>query len=432
MTDLMEPAEILSYELAQRKQSGYDCSEVEGSVRRALASGDPREIERAHLALEEATLRSDWRYEEPTDLARIEATFPGRPDVPSLDLTDAGLKDRLRGAWLGRCAGCNLGKPVEGWRREEIRAYLESGNAYPITDYIPLLDAADESMIRWGLPSMRGHVTSMPRDDDIDYTIVGLCILEGHGRDFGPMDVAAEWLDKLPYAQVYTAERVAYRNVLLGLAVPEIATHRNPYREWIGAQIRADMWGYVNPGDPLAAVRMAYRDASLSHTQNGIYGELWAAALISAAFVTGDVREAIDVAMHFVPPRSRFAEAVADTIGDFEQGVDWETARDRIEHRYYGGYSSVHVINNSAVITAALLWGRGDFTKTIGLAVQGGWDTDCTGATAGSIFGAMHGMDALPGHWIDPLNDRIRSAIFGHDNSRPSDLAERTFQQVGG
>ena len=88
----------------------------------------------------------------------------------------------------------------------------------------------------------------MARDDDTDYTILGMHILEEHGFEFGPMDVAEEWLLHLPFFQVYTAERAAYRNLIHGLSPPETASYRNPYREWIGAQIRADMWGYVCSG----------------------------------------------------------------------------------------------------------------------------------------------------------------------------------------
>jgi hypothetical protein len=83
-------------------------------------------------------------------------------------------------------------------------------------------------------------------------------------------------------------------------------------------------------------------------------------------------------------------------------------------------------VNNAALMAAALLWGDGDYSRTVGLAVQGGWDTDCNGATAGSAFGAMHGTDLLPSRWVDPLNDMFRSAIMGFDNSMLSDLATRT------
>ena len=106
-------------------------------------------------------------------------------------------------------------------------------------------------------------------------------------------------------------------------------------------------------------------------------------------------------------------------------GLDWERARDRLETEL-GHYSFVHTVNNAAAVAAALLWGDNDFTRTIGLAVQAGWDTDCNGATAGSAFGAMHGTAGLPASWTDPLNDRIRTAIFDFDHSRISELAERT------
>lgn len=432
MHDVLDVTEILGDELIQRRESGYDVDSVADQVAAAIAGSDRKLMDEAFRALDNAELRPDWAYVEPTEHEAILATLVDPPVLSPLSLTDADLQDRITAAWLGRCAGCNLGKPVEGWSRERIKRYLDLDDAYPITDYLPQIETTESDLRLNGTwpDTTRGNVRYMARDDDIDYTILGLHILEVYGRDFGPMDVAREWLNHLPFTQVFTAERAAYRNLLLGLEAPETATYRNPYREWIGAQIRADMWGYVNPGDPGPAVAMAYSDASLSHTQNGIYGEMWAAALISAAFTTTDVREIIEVSLAYVPPRSRLAEAIRDTIALFDSGIDWESARDAIEERYYSQYCFVHTINNAALITAALLWGDGDYTRTIGLAVQGGWDTDCTGATAGSVFGAMHGTESLPGHWVAPLNDLIRSAIMGYDQSRLSELAERTLRLV--
>ena len=108
------------------------------------------------------------------------------------------------------------------------------------------------------------------------------------------------------------------------------------------------------------------------------------------------------------------------------RGFPWESARDALEERH-GTLSPVHSINNATVVAAALLWGEGDFTRTIGLAVQGGWDTDCNGATAGSAFGAMHGAGALPTRWTTPLEDRIASALSGFDGARISELAARSL-----
>ena len=152
---------------------------------------------------------------------------------------------------------------------------------------------------------------------------------------------------------------------------------------------------------------------------------MWAAALIASCLSARTVREALDRSLGYVPPGSRLAAALADVLAAFDAGKTWEQASDEIDARL-GHYSWVHTINNAAVVAAALLWGDGDFTKTIGLAVQSGLDTDCDGATAGSAFGALHGTAALPGTWIDPLADLIHSAISGFDNSSIADLAART------
>jgi ADP-ribosylglycohydrolase len=266
----------------------------------------------------------------------------------------------------------------------------------------------------------------MARDDDIDYTILGLHILETYGPDFQTTDVAAEWLDHLPFTQTYTAERVAYRNLVYGLLPPYTARHRNPYREWIGARIRADIFGYASPGDPRRAALLAFKDAALSHTANGVYGAMWAAALIAAAFVAADVQAALNCSLDHVPPGSRLAEALGEVQEWHASRLTWDTALERLQARH-GHYSWVHTINNAAVVAAALLWGEGDYTRTIGLAVQAGWDTDSNGATAGSVLGALHGAIALPPSWVEPLHDRVRSAIAGFDNAQISELAKRTL-----
>jgi ADP-ribosylglycohydrolase len=430
--DISDPAQLLADELTLRAESGYDLSVVEPMVQAALDGGDLPSIARADLSLEHTVRRADWPYVEPSELPEIERSR--RPThAPPCSLDDDELRDRLLAAWLGRCAGCNLGKPVEGWSRARIRAYLDHAGAYPIDDYVPVVDdmSGDFRLNDCWPETTRGNVAYMARDDDIDYTILALHLLEDRGFDIGPGDVGAEWLDHLPYTQVYTAERLAYRNLVAGIRPPRTASFRNPYREWIGAQIRADLYGYVFPGDPSSASSLAFQDASLSHTENGIYGAMWVAALIATAITTSDMTEALRTSISWIPPRSRLTEALNDVLEMRAQGLDWETARDGIEDRY-GHYSSVHTINNAAVVAAALLWGDGDYTATIGLAVQAGWDTDCNGATAGSVFGAMHGTQALPGRWIGPLNDLIRSSIMGFDRSTPSDLAERTLRLARG
>ena len=269
----------------------------------------------------------------------------------------------------------------------------------------------------------------MPRDDDLDYTILGLLLVEAHGTDLTPAYVGEEWLRRMPFLAVYTAERAAYANLVAGLEPPATARHRNPYREWIGAQIRADAYGYVMAGDPEGAAALAFADASLSHTENGVYGAMWAAALVAAAFAERDMERALASALAVIPARSRLAEALRDVAAMHDDALEWASAREVLERRH-GHLSPVHTINNAAVVAAALLWGEGDFTRTIGLAVQGGWDTDCNGATAGSAFGAMHGAGTLPARWTEPLEDRVATALSGVEDARISDLARRTAVQA--
>jgi ADP-ribosylglycohydrolase len=421
---------LLSDEIIQRQESGYDTSPVLAEVRAALTADGPAwsaELEHAYSLLEGTSVRTDWAYTEPQGQAEIFAAMADDAALPPPG--EKELSDRLHAAWLGRCAGCNLGKPVEGfgWNRRKLRSYLERAGAYPIDDYLPVLDPMPDGMTLNGSwrEAARGRVNAMARDDDTDYTILGLHVLEGLGPDFTSADIGREWMRHLPFTQTYTAERAAYRNLIQRYEPPRTATTFNPYREWIGAMIRADAFGYVYPGDPRRAALLAYQDAALSHTGNGIYGEMWAAALIAICLSVSTAREALERSMSFVPSGSRLAEALTGVAVSFDAGLTWEQAVEQIEQKL-GHYHWVHTINNAAMVAAALLWGEGDFTTTIGLAVQAGLDTDCDGATAGSAFGALHGTSSLPGIWIDPLRDLIHSAISGFDNSSIADLASRT------
>jgi ADP-ribosylglycohydrolase len=218
-----------------------------------------------------------------------------------------------------------------------------------------------------------------------------------------------------------------YKNLVGGIPPERAASVRNPYREWIGALIRGDVFGWVSPGDPVAAMSLAYQDASMSHVTNGVYGELWSAALLASAFSAANAREAVEASLNFVPPRSRLAETLRSVVRSHTDGRSWSEAIASIQAAY-GHYDPIHTINNAAIIAAGLLWGGDDFAATVGLTVSGGWDTDSNGATAGSVSGVLLGASRLPDHLIEPLHDRTRSAVFGFDNSSISDLAKRTIR----
>ncbi|WP_455360389.1 ADP-ribosylglycohydrolase family protein [Streptomyces sp. SYSU K21746] len=342
------------------------------------------------------------------------------------------MADRIHGGWLGRIAGNMLGKPVElgdYWTRDRIDRYLRRADALPLTDYLPELDPPAppgefDFRPEWR-DCVRGRIRGSCRDDDVDYAILGLHLLETHGFAFTTEQVGELWLLRLPYLQTFTAERATYRNLANGLKPPLTATLDNPYQEWIGALIRADIFGWTSPGDPHRAASLARRDAVLSHTGNGVYGAMWAAAMIAAAFTAPGPRAAVEAGLARIPASSRLARTVRRTVALHAAGLSWDRTLTELEAET-SGLGWIHAVPNAAVITAGLLYGEGDFTRTIALTVRGGLDTDSNGATAGSVAGVLCGAAAIPPQWTEPLEDRVRSAVFGFDGSGIAELADRT------
>ncbi|QIB42694.1 ADP-ribosylglycohydrolase family protein [Streptomyces aureoverticillatus] len=350
--------------------------------------------------------------------------------------TDPRLADRVHGGWLGRIAGNMLGKPVERgdyWTRDRIDRYLRLTGALPLTDYLPEppAGAADFELRPEWRSCVRGRVDGSCRDDDVDYAILGLELLESHGFGFSTEEVGRLWLERLPYLQTFTAERAAYRNLTAGLSPPLTATYDNPYQDWIGALIRADIFGWTCPGDPRRAASLARRDAVLSHTGNGVYAAMWAAALIAAAFTAGSTRDALEAGLGVIPAGCRIARTVRRVMSLYEASLSWEDTLDTVADET-AGLGWIHAVPNVAVLTAGLLYGGGDFTHTIALTVRGGLDTDSNGATAGSVAGVLCGASAIPAQWREPLRDRVRSAVFGYDGARISELAARTVRLMEG
>lgn len=418
--------QFIRVELTQRREEGCDVSGIAPRVAAAFAEDAEDGALFEALYDELAALRpaASFAYEEPSELDAIRSLRPPGPRRMAMDLDDDGLRDRIHGAWLGRAAGCALGKPVEGWPRKRLDAYLESVGALPLDDYIPYKEGAIGAHLK---TSTRGNIACMVRDDDLDYPILGLLALEQCGLDLTSRNMANTWITRMPYRSVYTAEAMAYRNFVNQCWPPESATWRNPYREWIGAQIRADVFGWVSPGWPERAAELAWRDARISHVKNGIYGEMFVAAMLAACFATSDVEAIVEVGLSEIPARCRLAEAVRDTRTWCREEADWEAVWDRI-HAKYGHYSGVHTINNAALVVMGILFGAEDYGNGITVAVRGGWDADCNGATAGSILGTKFGAAALPARWTGVLGDRLLSSVRDCNDNRISELADRTHR----
>ncbi|MER6345588.1 ADP-ribosylglycohydrolase family protein [Streptomyces sp. NPDC001595] len=447
----VQPEDLLGHELRQAVQDGREPSAIAerwkaaGGCEAPVRAGASPEPASRYLRLlaedlldELADLPSRLAEHEPTDLARIVSLCPQWPSAPpAAPAPPAGLLPRLHAAWLGRAVGCLLGKPVEKLPLDGIRLLAHATGNWPLTTYFTArgLPADLAAKYPWNrrsaTTSLAENIDGMPEDDDLNYPLLNLLLLSRHGRHFTTVDVAALWLAELPAGRAFTAERIAYRNLLSGLEPPRAARHRNPFREWIGALIRADVHGWTNPGDPAAAASQAYRDATLTHTANGVYAAMFTAAVIAgAATGTHDVHACLRTGLSVVPPRSRLAEAVRHAIRLAEQTPDFDAVVDEL-HSVHATCHWVHAVPNTALIAAALTHADGDFSGSICRAVSGGWDTDSNGATAGSVAGLLAGgPEALPERWTAPLKNRLATSLAGFDGSGFDTLAQLTLQEA--
>lgn len=427
--------DALAIEVEQRADEGCDTARFAARAEEIqnMPRGAARTAAGVTLLAELQVLPASRKAQEPSDLAGIQALAEGEDAVKT-----APDFDRIYGAWLGRCAGCLLGQPVEGWRRARINGLLEETGNLPLKTYIssdipaPLREKYDvrDDHHAYGAEKTGwiNNVSYMPEDDDTNYTLLALKLVEQYGRDFTPDDAAENWLMNLPLLHTCTAERVAYINLAQALFPPQSASYRNPYREWIGAQIRGDLFGYICPGDMKTAAEMAWRDAAISHVKNGIYGEMWVAAMLAKAAVCDDMRTVVRSGMRQVPKESRLYEELSEILRRYDAGETAEQTAAYILEKYNenNGHHWCHTISNAAIVALGLLWGEMDFTRTMGLCLTMGFDTDCNCATVGSVLGMMLGAQNLPEAWTAPLHDTVLSGVDGFGLVRISDMAART------
>ncbi len=383
-------------------------------------------------------LRPGFPYHEPDGLAEMRAE-PAAP-MPSLQLPDrAELEDRVAGAWLGRCAGVTLGKPVEMWRAEEIKGYLQDADAWPLRDYVPPSSPSYARQPRC-MDATLGNIGYVPVDDDISYTVSALRLVEEHGREFTKRDVCTNWLSNLPYIGLYSCTKQAYYHLVSGgdsalsdESIAQLPLRVNPMREGLNASIRIDLFGFISPADPASAIAMAHRNASVNSVKNGIYAATFVASCIAAAFSRRPTVELIlDAGLAAVPKRSRFAEAVALTRQWYDEaGGEWEPVCRRVFERW-GHHNWAGAILNFPLVVLALIHGQLNFGRTIATAVMCGIDTDCTAGTLGGIVGAAVGRRGLPSSWYEPFNDRVRTFVAGngHGDGTISNLIARTLALI--
>jgi hypothetical protein len=257
-------------------------------------------------------------------------------------------------------------------------------------------------------------------NDDVVYELALLDAFEQHGRDLTSADIAEEWLRQIPFG--WSAEWIALQNLRVGLMPPESGSYRNPYSDWIGVQMRGMICGMLAPGDPLEAARLAHLDGVVSHSRNGVYGGMYAAALTALAYVRDDPADIVVEASAYVPRGTEYAHVLQECIGlvagerDASAALAW--ADERFEQ-----YNWIHAYPNVASDIIALWYGGADMTESFALLARFGLDVDCNAGLVGTVLGVMHGV---PASWSGPIGDVLETYIAGKEHISIQALAERT------
>ncbi len=432
------PSDIMM-EYQQSIEEGLDIEQHKAFFEsvEALDKGEEKTVlsEKIFDIVINADMRADYKYDEPSNLCEIKNLRKEHRfafEMPNTEL----LRKKIRGAWLGRAAGCLLGKPVEGIRSDEFIPFLKETDNYPMFRYILSTDISEETYQKYKFgfrdKPYADTVDGMPVDDDTNYVVLSQKIIDDYGRDFASDDVAQAWLKYQSVHSYFTAERIAYINFINCLKPPVSAIYKNVCREWIGAQIRGDYFGYINPGDPETAAKMAYNDARISHVKNGIYGEMFVSAMIACAAVTDNIEDIILGGLSQIPSTSRLYESVMKIVDGYKNGMTVDECFDYIHSAYdeHTDHGWCHTISNAMIVATALLYGEGDFGKSVCCAVQMAFDTDCNGATVGSILGMRGTDECIDESWSKPINGKIYTSIFGVDTVCIDKAAEHTLKHL--
>ena len=304
-------------------------------------------------------------------------------------------RDKVLACWLGKNIGGTLGAPFE-WMRQtnNVTFYTQKLTGEPLPN------------------------------DDLDIQLLWLIALENHGVDVDAKTLADYWCYYVtPHWSEYGNAKI---NMRRGLVPPICGSIFNDHKHSCGSFIRTEIWACIAPGLPRLAAQYAYQDAILDHGDGeGTYASVFIAALESAAFVNSDLRQLIDIGLSYIPTQCGVAAAVRTTVDAFDKGLTWREARDEILRHHRGKYKAndaadrekgfetgalgYDVPSNIGITILGLLYGGDNFDKMICTTVNCGEDTDCTGATAGSIFGIMRGTEAIPQKWIDPIGRGIKT-----------------------
>lgn len=312
-------------------------------------------------------------------------------------LSFAEYKDKVRACWLGKNVGGTLGAPFECIR-----------GAYDVDYYT-------HDLSQGVLPN-----------DDLDLQLVWLNAAEKYGREVNAQVLGEYWLN---YVVADWSEYGAGKNNLrFGLLPPISGWYHNHNKDSCGCFIRSEIWACLAPGHPEIAVKYAYEDAICDHSDEGVYGELFCAALQSAAFVEKDMQKLVDIAKAYIPADCAVARAVDAAIECYRKGMDWKQARKAILNLVPGSFGMYRgyidrepeedvpvgklgydAPSNIGLMMVAWAYGEGDFSRSICIAAGCCEDGDCTAGTLGATLGILYGTKCIDEKWLVPIGDEIKT-----------------------
>lgn len=313
------------------------------------------------------------------------------------NLTDEALESKMYGGWIGKNIGGTLGGPMEN-----IMELMD------ISFYTQEFDGPMEN-------------------DDLDLQLISLHALEQYGARLTSKHMAAEWKAHVYFS--YDEYGHAVTNMRKGIASPMCGSYNNLFCDCMGAPIRSEIWAMVAAGNPELATYYAYQDGIIDHAGGeGVYGEIFFAALESMAFYEDNIDILIAKALSYIPQESQTAKAIRDIVRIQPEISDWKEARFYLIEKYAADNPTYAPINIAFTILS-LLYGK-DFSDSVCMAASCGYDTDCTCATVGAIYGILYGYDNIPQKWIEPIGDKINLSTPIMGARAPKTIKELTKRTI--
>lgn len=423
---------LLHAEMLERMKQGYDVESLFSELESLPDSFDAL-MELAER-LKNAPIKSGWQYVEPDGLDdTMTQCDPLRATGRMAAISPGDAMKRAKAAFMASVCGCILGKPLEQppygtlW---DIRQAAQDAGEWPIRNYF-----SEQMLEYWGrrnpswVETTRGRITYVAADDDINYTICGMLLLEQHGVEFTHDHMRQLWIENLPIYMCWGPERTVLLKSGIASMTPGLPCDIenwpvifNPGQEWCGATIRADAYGYACPGYPELAARLAWKDASFTHRKTGVYATMFAAAAIATAFVADDAMDIFETALKYVPQKSRFYAQMSEALDLVRSANSFDEGYSLIHDRF-SEYGPCRIIQEMGTVMNSLRF-AGDSESCIALQVAQGNDTDSFGCTCGSICGAFFG-DVLPEQWTAPFGDRIHTNLGNFNDRSLSSVLER-------